>query len=140
MKSQAKLKELKDKFGPQVLGVFSGSIGVENLEMAGLVQRFQGGLWLAHFLFRGKRLLQDAYPHAPNHFLANTLRRKLDSRLYICGATIPSNRIFPFLALEENLQKGAKLVVIDPKRIPLATGRKCISVYGPGQTAHWLWR
>ena len=37
----AKLKGLKDEFGPQVLGVFSGSIGVENLEMAGLVQRFK---------------------------------------------------------------------------------------------------
>ena len=29
-----KLTQLKTAFGPQVLGVFSGSIGVENLEMA----------------------------------------------------------------------------------------------------------
>ncbi len=30
-----KLLTLKKKYGPAVLGVFSGSIGVENLEMAG---------------------------------------------------------------------------------------------------------
>jgi predicted molibdopterin-dependent oxidoreductase YjgC len=33
-----RLTLIKEAFGPQALGVFSGSIGVENLEMAGLMQ------------------------------------------------------------------------------------------------------
>ena len=34
-----KLLKLKNEFGPSVLGVFSGSIGVENLEMAGVTPK-----------------------------------------------------------------------------------------------------
>ncbi len=37
-----KLLKLKNEFGPSVLGVFSGSIGVENLEMAGLFATMKG--------------------------------------------------------------------------------------------------
>jgi formate dehydrogenase (coenzyme F420) alpha subunit len=44
-----KLQDLKARFGPQVLGVFSGSIGVENLEMAGLVQRFKAAFGSPNF-------------------------------------------------------------------------------------------
>ena len=36
-------------FGPQILGVFSGSIGVENLEMAGLTQRFKAAFGSPNF-------------------------------------------------------------------------------------------
>jgi anaerobic selenocysteine-containing dehydrogenase len=46
---------------------------------------------------------------------------ELDSNLYILWGHNPEASDFPLqLAIEENLKKGAKLVVIDPKRIPLA--------------------
>ena len=45
----ARLNHLKDRFGSQVLGVFSGSIGVENLEMAGLTQRFKAAFGSPNF-------------------------------------------------------------------------------------------
>jgi anaerobic selenocysteine-containing dehydrogenase len=115
-----KLKELKEKFGPQVLGVFSGSIGVENLEMAGLVQRFKAAYGSPNFFsvesvcyrmrIRTRQITFGKYP-----------TEELDSKLYILWGHNPEQSDFPLsLALEENLQKGAKLVVIDPKRIPLA--------------------
>ena len=44
-----KLTELKADFGPNVLGLFSGSIGVENLEMAGLTQRFRAAFGSPNF-------------------------------------------------------------------------------------------
>jgi anaerobic selenocysteine-containing dehydrogenase len=37
-----KLQNLKNEFGPEILSIFSGSIGVENLEMMELAQRFKG--------------------------------------------------------------------------------------------------
>ena len=115
-----KLKELKEKFGPQVLGVFSGSIGVENLEMAGLVQRFKAAFGSPNFFsvesvcyrmrIRTRQITFGKYP-----------TEELDSKLYVLWGHNPEQSDFPLsLALEENLQKGAKLVVIDPKRIPLA--------------------
>lgn len=46
---------------------------------------------------------------------------ELDSNLYVLWGHNPEQSDFPLqLALEENLKKGAKLVVIDPKRIGLA--------------------
>lgn len=115
-----KLLRLRDEFGPAVLGVFCGSIGVENLEMAGLTQRFKAAFGSPNFFsvesicyrmrIRTRQITFGKYP-----------TEELDSNLYILWGHNPDESDFPLrLALEENLKKGAKLVVIDPKRIPLA--------------------
>jgi len=115
-----KLNTLKAEFGPDILGVFCGSIGVENLEMAGLTQRFRGAFGSPNFFsvesvcyrmrIRTRQITFGKYP-----------TEELDSNLYILWGHNPDESDFPLrLALEENLNKGAKLVVIDPKRIPLA--------------------
>lgn len=115
-----KLKSLKESFGPQILGVFSGSIGVENLEMAGLTQRFKAAFGSPNFFsvesicyrmrIRTRQLTFGKYP-----------TEEIDSKLYILWGHNPDASDFPLkLALERNLPKGAKLVVIDPRRIPLA--------------------
>lgn len=115
-----KLRHLKDEFGPQILGVFGGSIGVENLEMAGLLQRFKAAYGSPNFFsvesvcyrmrIRTRQMTFGKYP-----------TEELDSNLYILWGHNPQESDFPLsLALEENLPKGAKLVVIDPKRISLA--------------------
>ena len=115
-----KLLKLKDEFGPSVLGVFSGSIGVENLEMVGLTQRFKAAFGSPNFFsvesicyrmrIRTRQITFGKYP-----------TEELDSQLYILWGHNPDESDFPLkLAIEENLKRGAKIVVIDPKRIPLA--------------------
>ncbi len=115
-----KLNRLKKQFGPQVLGVFSGSIGVENLEMAGLTQRFKAAFGSPNFFsvesvcyrmrIRTRQITFGKYP-----------TEELDSNLYLLWGHNPDASDFPLkLALERNLKKGSKLVVIDPRRIPLA--------------------
>lgn len=115
-----KLNQLKADFGPQVLGVFSGSIGVENLEMAGLTQRFKAAFGSPNFFsvesvcyrmrIRTRQITFGKYP-----------TEELDSNLYILWGHNPEASDFPLkLALERNLAKGSKLVVVDPRRIPLA--------------------
>lgn len=116
----AKLLKLKEEFGPSVLGVFSGSIGVENLEMAQLTQRFKAAFGSPNFFsvesicyrmrIRTRQITFGKYP-----------TEELDSNLYILWGHNPEASDFPLkLALEKNLAKGAKLVVIDPRRIPIA--------------------
>ena len=132
-----KLLRLKDEFGPSVLGVFSGSIGVENLEMAGLTQRFKAAFGSPNFFsvesicyrmrIRTRQITFGKYP-----------TEELDSNLYILWGHNPDESDFPLqLALEENLKKGAKLVVIDPKRIPLADRAEMYLRIRPGTTAPW---
>ena len=115
-----KLLRLREEFGPAVLGVFSGSIGVENLEMAGLTQRFKAAFGSPNFFsvesicyrmrIRTRQITFGKYP-----------TEELDSNLYILWGHNPDESDFHLqLALEKNLKKGARLVVVDPKRIPLA--------------------
>jgi len=114
------LNRLKTEYGPEVLGVFSGSIGVENLEMAGLTQRFKAAFGSPNFFsvesvcyrmrIRTRQMTFGKYP-----------TEEMDSNLYILWGHNPDTSDFPLrMALDENLAKGAKLVVIDPKRIELA--------------------
>jgi len=127
-----RFQSLKRDFGPEVLGVFSGSIGVENLEMVGLTQRFKAVFGSPNFFsvesicyrmrIRTRQITFGRYP-----------TEELDSRLYILWGHNPEESDFPLqLAIEENLKKGAKIVVIDPKRIPLADGAEMYLGIRPG--------
>jgi anaerobic selenocysteine-containing dehydrogenase len=115
-----RLGRLKHEYGPQILGVFTGSVGVENMEMAGLTQRFKAAFGSPNFFsvesvcyrmrIRTRQITFGKYPI-----------EELDSRLYILWGHNPDASDFPLkLAMERNLARGARLVVIDPRRIPLA--------------------
>ncbi|HPJ68967.1 MAG TPA: molybdopterin-dependent oxidoreductase [Desulfobacteraceae bacterium] len=115
-----KLNQLKADFGPEIFGIFCGSIGVENLEMGGLCQRFRAAVGSPNYFsvesvcyrmrIRTRQITFGKYP-----------TEGLDSNLYILWGHNPDESDFPLkLALEEHLGRGAKLVVIDPKRIPIA--------------------
>jgi anaerobic selenocysteine-containing dehydrogenase len=115
-----KLKGLKEKFDPQVLGVFSGSIGVENLEMAGLVQRFKAAFGSPNF-FSVESVCYRMRIRVRQMTFGRYAVEEMDSNLYILWGHNPDHSDFPLkFALKKNLKKGAKLVVIDPKRIDLA--------------------
>ena len=116
----SKLLKLKKELGPSVFGVFSGSIGVENLEMVGLTQRFKAAFGSPNFFsvesicyrmrIRTRQITFGKYP-----------TEELDSKLYILWGHNPDESDFPLqLAIEENLKREARIVVIDPKRISLA--------------------
>ncbi len=115
-----KLNELKNKFGPQVLGFFCGSIGVENLEMSTLVHHLQAAYGSPNFFsvesicyrmrIRTRQLTFGRYPV-----------EEPESNLYILWGHNPDQSDFPLkFFLQKNIKRGAKLVVIDPKRIPFA--------------------
>jgi len=128
----AKLLGLKKEFGPSVLGVFSGSIGVESLEMVGLTQRFKAAFGSPNFFsvesicyrmrIRTRQITFGKYP-----------TEELDSNLYILWGHNPDESDFPLrLAIEQNLKKGARIVVIDPKKIPLADHAEMFLRIRPG--------
>jgi anaerobic selenocysteine-containing dehydrogenase len=115
-----RLTRIKAEFGPSVLGVFSGSIGVENLEMAGLTQRFRAAFGSPNF-FSVESVCYRMRIRTRQITFGNYPTEELDSNLYLLWGHNPDESDFPLrLALEENLKKSSKLVVIDPKRIALA--------------------
>jgi len=127
-----KLQSLKNEFGPEILSIFSGSIGVENLEMMELAQRFKGAFGSPNFIsvegicyrmrIRARQMTFGKYPV-----------EEMDTRLYILWGHNPEQSDFPLhLAIRENLAKGSKLVVIDPKRISLAKKAEMYLPIRPG--------
>ena len=114
------LQRLKKEFGPEILSIFSGSIGVENLEMMELAQRFKGAFGSPNFIsvegicyrmrIRARQMTFGKYPV-----------EEMSTKLYVLWGHNPEQSDFPLhIALRENLAKGSKLVVIDPKKISLA--------------------
>jgi anaerobic selenocysteine-containing dehydrogenase len=127
-----KLQQLKEKFGPEVLSIFSGSIGVENLEMMELAQRFKGAFGSPNFIsvegicyrmrIRARQMTFGKYPV-----------EEMNTKLYILWGHNPEQSDFPLhIALRENLAKGSKLVVIDPKRISIAKNAEMYLSIRPG--------
>ncbi len=127
-----KLQRLKEEFGPEILSIFSGSIGVENLEMMEMAQRFKGAFGTPNFIsvegicyrmrIRSRQITFGKYPV-----------EEMDTKLYVLWGHNPAHSDFPLqLAIEENLKKGSKLVVIDPKRISLADEAELYLPIRPG--------
>lgn len=128
----AGLTKLKDEFGPEKLGIFCGSIGVENLEMGSLVHRFQAAYGSPNFFsvesvcyrmrIRTRQMTFGKYPV-----------EEPESNLYILWGHNPDQSDFPLkFFLKDRRKQGAKLVVIDPKRIPLADGADMYLKIRPG--------
>ena len=127
-----KLSDLKKEFGPQMMGMFSGSIGVENMEIAGLTQRFKTAFGSPNFFsvesvcyrmrIRTRQITFGKYP-----------TEELDSNLYILWGHNPDASDLPLkMAIEKNIKKGAKVVVIDPKKIPMSKNADMVLTIRPG--------
>ena len=128
----AKLKELKEEFDPSVLAFFCGSIGVENLEMGSLTHRFKAAFGSPNFFsvesicfrmrIRSRQITFGKYPV-----------EEMDSNLYVLWGHNPAaSDIALSIAIQENLKKGAKVVVIDPRRIAIADQAEMYLAIRPG--------
>jgi anaerobic selenocysteine-containing dehydrogenase len=127
-----RMNHLKTQFGPSVVAFFCGSIGVENLEMVSLTHRFQTAFGSPNFFsvesicyrmrIRTRQITFGKYPV-----------EEMDSNLYLLWGHHPAASDFPLaLAMEENLRKGAKVIVIDPRRIPIAGRAEMYLAIRPG--------
>ncbi|MDL2274605.1 molybdopterin-dependent oxidoreductase [Desulfosarcina sp. OttesenSCG-928-G10] len=126
------LKTIKSKYGPEALGFFCGSVGVENFEMVALTHRFRAAYGSPNYFsvesicyrmrIRCRQMTFGKYPV-----------EELNSNLYVLWGHNPNESDFPLrLAITQNLRKGAKLVVIDPKRIKLADKAEMYLKIRPG--------
>jgi anaerobic selenocysteine-containing dehydrogenase len=127
-----KLQSLKNEFGPEILSIFSGSIGVENLEMMELAQRFKGAFGSPNFIsvegicyrmrIRARQMTFGKYPV-----------EEMNTKLYVLWGHNPEQSDFPLLvSIQENLKKGSRLVVIDPRKISLAKKAELYLSIRPG--------
>lgn len=117
-----KLKRIKAEYGPEALSLYCGSVGVENIELSAFAQRFRGvygtpnflsvesfcyhALITARLLTFGRYLMEE-----PEHAKSIILWAHNPDQSY----PTRSRRI------NEALEKGADLAVIDLREIPFAS-------------------
>lgn len=127
-----RLGELSEKYDPSVNAFFCGSVGVENVEMVSLTQRFKAALKTPNYFsvesicyrmrIRARQITFGKYPV-----------EGLDSNLYLLWGHNPAASDFPLsLAMEENIRKGARVIVIDPRKIPIADRAEMYLPIRPG--------
>jgi len=128
----AKLNGLKEQYGPETLAFFCGSIGVENLEIVSLTHRFQGAFGTPNF-FSVESICFRMRVRTRQMTFGKYVVEELDSPLYILWGHNPAASDFPLaMAIAENLKKGSKVVVIDPRRIAIADKAEMYLAIRPG--------
>lgn len=128
----AKLIDLKEKHGPSANAFFCGSIGVESLETVSLTHRFRAALDSPQF-FSVESICYRMRIRSRQITFGKYLVEEMNSPLYILWGHNPAASDYPLsLAIEENLKKGSKVVVIDPRRIPFTDQAEMYLAIRPG--------
>ncbi len=116
-----KLGQLKNEYGAHTLAIFCGSIGVENNELAAFARRFRGAYGTPNFLsvesncYRSRILAQQLT------FGTFLLEEPEKAKCVLLWGHDPDNSKLPLAnMLYKALDEGLNLIVINPKRTPLA--------------------
>ncbi|MFC2003809.1 molybdopterin-dependent oxidoreductase [Chloroflexota bacterium] len=116
-----KLQQIKNQYGAHSLALVSGSMTGEVLELGGFIQRFSGAYGTPNYLgiegictvtkMKARILTFGIYPREDPE----------EAKCIVLWGHNPENSYGPVAnIINEALDKGASLIVIDPKRIPLA--------------------
>ncbi|MFH1122380.1 MAG: molybdopterin-dependent oxidoreductase, partial [Pseudomonadota bacterium] len=117
----AKLKDIKKDYGARAMAIYCGSVGVEHVEAAFFAQRFRGAYGTPNMLsvesgcFRQRILTRQMT-------FGRYITEDVESAncVVLWGHNPDDSRWIVADWVRERLEKGAKLIVVDPKRIPLA--------------------
>lgn len=119
----SKLLQIKKDFGPEALALYCGSVAVEHFEASAFLQRFKAAYGTPNFIsveggcFRARILSRQMT------FGRYTIPDELEySKLVVVWGHNPEESMKPLGAKMRQLAEAGKLelIVIDPKRIPLA--------------------
>ena len=117
------LKQIKEKYGAKALAVYNGSIGVENIELAGFAQRFRGVYGTPNLISVEGNCFRSRIMARQMTFGGYPIEEPWNSKcLIIWGQNMDSSRVPMAAKIYKALDSGSvsQLIVIDPKRIPMA--------------------
>ncbi|MEW6664533.1 MAG: molybdopterin-dependent oxidoreductase [Thermodesulfobacteriota bacterium] len=116
-----KLAQLKKEYGARSLAVSVGSIGAENIEISAFAQRFRGAHGTPNFFSIEAHCFRSRIMARLLTFGTYPLEDPERSECIVLWGHNPDASEPPLAArIHEGLEKGLKLIVIDPTRIPLA--------------------
>jgi len=116
-----KLQQIKDEYGARALSIFCGSIGVENNELATFARRFRGAYGTPNFLSVESNCYRSRILAHQLTFGTFLQEEPGEAKCVLLWGHDPDNSKLPLASmLYKLLGEGFKLIVINPKRTPLA--------------------
>jgi anaerobic selenocysteine-containing dehydrogenase len=117
----AGLQKIKNHYGPESVAFSVGSIGAENIEISAFAQRFRAALGTPNFFSIEAHCFRSRIMARLLTFGTYPLEDPDKSECVILWGHNPDTSEPPLAArIYQALDRGLKLIVIDPKRIPLA--------------------
>lgn len=124
-----KLQKIKDEYGARSVAFSVGSPGAENIEISAFAQRFRGVFGTPNFFSIEAHCFRSRIMARLLTFGTYPLEDPEKSECIILWGHNPDSSEPPLAAkIYQALEKGLKLVVIDPIRIPLAKKGICIQL------------
>ena len=115
------LQRMKDEYGAHALAIFCGSIGVENNELAAFARRFRGAYGTPNFLSVESNCYRSRILAHQLTFGTFLVAEPEKAKCVILWGHDPDNSRLPLARkIYQALDNGLKLIVINPKRTPLA--------------------
>ncbi|MGQ9646524.1 MAG: molybdopterin-containing oxidoreductase family protein [Thermodesulfobacteriota bacterium] len=116
-----KLQQIKKGYGAHSVALSVGSIGAENIEISAFAQRFRGAFGTPNFFSIEAHCFRSRIMARLFTFGTYPLEDPDNSECVILWGHNPEASEPPLASrIYQALERGLKLIVIDPKRIPLA--------------------
>jgi anaerobic selenocysteine-containing dehydrogenase len=118
-----KLQEIKDKYGAKALAVYTGSLGTENIELAAYAQRFRGVYGTPNLLSVEGNCFRSRIMARQMTFGGYPIEEPWKSKcIIVYGQNMDQSRITVGNKIYKAIEEGTleHVIVIDPKRIPMA--------------------
>lgn len=116
-----KLQQIKEEYGAHALSIFCGSIGVENNELAAFARRFRGAYGTPNFLSVESNCYRSRILAHQLTFGTFLQEEPGAAKCVLLWGHDPDNSKLPVAnMLYKALDEGLQLIVINPKRTPLA--------------------
>ena len=117
------ITKIKDRYGARALAVYTGSMGTENIELAAFAQRFRGVYGTPNLLSVEGNCFRSRIMARQMTFGGYPIEEPWNSKCIVVFGTNPDNSKVTvgakiYKAIEEG--KLTQVIVVDPKRIPLA--------------------
>jgi anaerobic selenocysteine-containing dehydrogenase len=117
------LKKIKEKYGARALAVYSGSLGTENIELAGFAQRFRGVYGTPNLLSVEGNCFRSRIMARQMTFGGYPIEEPWNSKcIIVWGQNMDNSRQTIAHKVYDAIDAGTleTVIIIDPKRIPMA--------------------